>query len=115
GKFSSLYTTKLCNHARTLVRYNMARRRQVYSQSIPVDTADTQVSVNVPWRSKVSLADGETNDHTGNSLSHCELIGLLTIVGEISTEYAIDHLNIEAMKLVRARARTLQNMRKVLF
>lgn len=115
GKFSSLYKTKLFNHARTLVRYNMARRRQIYSQSIPLEKADIQGSVNEPSRSELSIPVDETYNNFVNSLSHVELIALLTIIGEISTEYAIDHLNIEAMKLVRARARTLQKMRKVLF
>ncbi|KAA8803670.1 sigma-70 family RNA polymerase sigma factor, partial [Lactobacillus crispatus] len=99
----------------TLVRYNMARRRQIYSQSIPLEKADIQGSVNEPCRSELSIPVDETYNNFVNSLSHVELIALLTIIGEISTEYAIDHLNIEAMKLVRARARTLQKMRKVLF
>lgn len=114
GKFGSLYKTKLSNHARTLVRYNMARRRQIYSQSIPLEQANIQ-GVNEPRRSGLSIPIDETYNNFVNSLSHVELIALLTIIGEISTEYAIDHLNIEAMKLVRARSRTLQKMRKVLF
>lgn len=34
GNFGSLYKTKLSNHARTLIRYNNAFKRQVYDQSI---------------------------------------------------------------------------------
>ncbi|WP_297951181.1 sigma-70 family RNA polymerase sigma factor [uncultured Lactobacillus sp.] len=114
GKFSSLYKTKLTNHARTLVRYNMARRRQVYSQSIPWNQANIQ-GVNEPRRSELAIPVDEIYNNFVNSLSHVELIALLTIIGEISTEYAIDHMNIEAMKLVRARSRTLQKMRNILF
>ena len=39
----------------------------------------------------------------------------MTIIGEMSAEYVIDHLKIEAIQLIRARSRALQKMRKALF
>lgn len=114
GKFSSLYKTKLCNHARTLVRYNLAARRQVYSKSVSWEHIDKN-EIREPRRSQLVVPINDTYNNWVKSLSRMELIALLTVLGEMSTEYVIEHLEIDARKLVRARARILQKMRNVLF
>ena len=95
GNFAGLYKTKLTNHARTLVRYHTALRR--------------------PKRSELAIPIDDTYNNFVKSLSRLELIALLTILGEMSVEYVINHLNIGAAKLLRARSRTIQKMRNVLF
>ena len=95
GNFSSLYKTKLSNHARTLIRYNKG--------------------IQEPRRSELAIPINDTYNEFVKSLSRLELIALMTIIGEMSTEYVINHMKIEAIQLIRARSRTLQKMRKVLF
>lgn len=114
GNFKSLYKTKLYNHARTLVRYNMAARRQVYSKSVSWEWINKN-EIREPRHSELVVPLNDTYNEWVKSLSRMELIALMTILGEMSTEYAIEHLEIEAAKLVRARSRTLQKMRKILF
>lgn len=114
GNFGSLYRTKLYNHARTLVRYNMAARRQVYSKSISWERVDKD-EIHEPRSLELNIPVNDTYNNFVKSLSRLELIALLTILGEMSTEYVIDQLEIEAAKLVRARSRTLQKMRNILF
>jgi RNA polymerase sporulation-specific sigma factor len=114
GNFGSLYKTKLSNHARTLIRYNNAFKRQVYDQSISWESVKIQ-GIQEPRRSELAIPINDTYNEFVKSLSRLELIALMTIIGEMSAEYVIDHLKIEAIQLIRARSRTLQKMRKVLF
>lgn len=114
GNFAGLYKTKLTNHARTLVRYHTAKRRCVYNNSISLDSINLQ-SINEPKCSELAIPINDTYNNFVKSLSRLELIALLTILGEMSVEYVVNHLNIEAVKLMRARSRTIQKMRNVLF
>lgn len=104
GNFGSLYKTKLSNHARTLIRYNNAFKRQVYDQSISWES----VKIQEPRRSELAIPINDTYNEFVKSLSRLELIALMTIIGEMSAEYVIDHLKIEAIQLIRARSRALQ-------
>lgn len=114
GNFCSLYKTKLTNHARTLIRYNTAFKRQIYDQSVSWESVKIQ-GIQEPMRSELAIPINETYNEFVKSLSRLEIIALMTIIGEVTTEYAIDHMNVEAVQLIRARSRTLQKMRKVLF
>lgn len=113
GRFGSLYKTKLSNHARTLVRYNMALRRQVYSKTVSWEKVDMSV-IQEPRRFELAIPIDDTYNNFVKSLSRLELIALLIVLGEMSTEYAVEKFGLEAMQLVRARSRTLQKMRNVL-
>ena len=68
-----------------------------------------------PRRSELAIPINDTYNEFVKSLSRLELIALMTIIGEMSAEYVIDHLKIEAIQLIRARSRALQKMRKALF
>lgn len=114
GNFAGLYKAKLTNHARTLVRYHTALRRRTYNNSVSLEKLDLQ-SINEPKRSELAIPIDDTYNNFVKSLSRLELIALLTILGEMSVEYVINHLNIGAAKLLRARSRTIQKMRNVLF
>lgn len=112
GKFGSLYKTKLSNHARTLVRYNTALRRQVYSHSVSLDN---NLRIQEPKRSELLTPVKMTYQDYVKSLSRLEAIALLTVLGEISVEYVVNNLEIEYMQLVRARSRAIHKMKNVLF
>lgn len=114
GNFAGLYKAKLTNHARTLVRYHTALRRKMYNTSVSLDRAKLQ-SINEPKLSQLAIPIGVTYNNFVKSLSRLELIALLTILGEMSIEHVINHLNIEAVKLLRARSRIIKKMRNVLF
>lgn len=111
GNFGSLYKTKLSNHARTLIRYNNAFKRQVYDQSISWESVKIQ-GIQEPRRSELAIPINDTYNEFVKSLSRLELIALMTIIGEMSAEYVIDHLKIEAIQLIRARSRALQKCAK---
>ncbi|AEG39746.1 DNA-directed RNA polymerase subunit sigma [Lactobacillus kefiranofaciens] len=115
GDFCSFYRTKLFNHARTLVRYTMATRRKINHEAVSWEMVREHGQISEPMQSPLAIPVDETYNTFVKNLSRLELISLQTILGEISMEYAIDHLGIEAIKLVRARSRTLRKMRKVLF
>ena len=114
GNFAGLYKAKLTNHARTLVRYHTALRRRTYNNSISLERINLQ-GINEPKRSELAIPINDTYNNFVKSLSRLELIALLTILGEMSVEYVIDQLNIGAAQLLRARSRTIQKMRNVLF
>lgn len=114
GDFGGFYRIKLNNHARTLVRYHLAVRRQVYSNCISWESAKAH-GIHEPVRSELAIPVDDTYNNFVKSLSRLELIALLTILGEVSTEYAIDNMKVEAVQLIRARSRTIRKMRNVLF
>lgn len=117
GKFGSYFKKRLNNHARTLVRYDLAYRRRAFKESISLEALieNNTECIEQPTGCCLEVPISETYTEFLNSLSALETSALLTILGEADQEKIVKRLKIDRMALLRARSRVLQKLRKVLF
>lgn len=116
GKFGSYFKTRLTNHAKTLIRYDMAYRRQALTQSISLELAAEnglrplyQVYSSMP---EVPLSDSFAE--LIKNLSNLENMALLVVLGIYQREEAANLLKISEITLIRAHSRLLRKMRQTL-
>lgn len=116
GKFSSYYKTRLTNHARSLVRYDNAYRRQALKQSISLETAKKNhiLPLNKSFASIPEIPLSENIAILTARLSDLEINALLVGLGIKDQEDVINNLKISQLTLARARSRLVQKMRQTL-
>lgn len=116
GKFSSYYKTRLTNHAKSLVRYDTAYRRQALKQSVSLETASKNnlmpMNQSYIYMSEVPLSESFTVLIT--RLSKLEINALLVGLGITQQEEVLEKLQISNITLARARSRLAQKMRESL-
>ncbi|MBA1394611.1 sigma-70 family RNA polymerase sigma factor, partial [Lactobacillus sp. XV13L] len=116
GRFGSYYKTLLTNHAKSLVRYDAAYRRRALTQAISLENAAAEglspLRQNFAQTAAVPLSENlkELVAH----LSNLELSALLLALGTMKYEEIKRKYHFSRLMLVRARARVLQKMRRLL-
>ncbi|WEV70524.1 sigma-70 family RNA polymerase sigma factor [Lactobacillus sp. ESL0785] len=116
GKFGSYFKTRLTNHIKTLLRYEMAYRRRALAQSISLEAAVESglSSLHQPLTQAIEIPLSEKFAELLTQLSDLEIKALLIILGKWSQEEALKKLKIEQITLIRARSRLMQKMRQAL-
>lgn len=116
GKFGSYYKTRLTNHAKSLIRYDSAYRRQALTQSISLEVANENglrpFYQNYSRTPEVPLSDSFTQ--LIKNLSNLEIMALLVVLGKYKREEAASLLKINQVSLIRAHSRLVRKMRKTL-
>ena len=116
GKFGSYFKTRLINHARSLVRYDNAYRRQALKQSVSLETAkkNNLMPLNKSFVSIPEIPLSENIAILTGRLSSLEANALLVGLGVIKQKDVIEKLKISKLTLSRARSRLAQKMRQTL-
>lgn len=116
GKFGSYFKTRLINHARSLVRYDNAYRRQALKQSVSLETAkkNNLMPLNKSFVSIPEIPLSENIAILTGRLSTLEANALLVGLGVIKQKDVIEKLKISKLTLSRARSRLAQKMRQTL-
>ena len=116
GKFGSYFKTRLINHARSLVRYDNAYRRQALKQSVSLETAkkNNLMPLNKSFVSIPEIPLSENIAILTGRLSTLEANALLVGLGVIKQKDVIEKLKISKLTLSRARSRLTQKMRQTL-
>ena len=116
GKFGSYFKTRLINHARSLVRYDNAYRRQALKQSVSLETAkkNNLIPLNKSFVSIPEIPLSENIAILTGRLSTLEANALLVGLGVIKQKDVIEKLKISKLTLSRARSRLAQKMRQTL-
>ena len=116
GKFSSYYKTRLTNHAKSLVRYDNAYRRQALKQSISLETARKN-NLSPMKKDSTSIPEVPLSENIAiltSHLSNLEINALLVELGLKNQDEILCRLNISELTLSRAHSRLAQKMRKTL-
>ncbi len=116
GKFGSYFKTRLINHARSLVRYDNAYRRQALKQSVSLETAkkNNLLPLNKSFVSIPEIPLSENIAILTGKLSTLETNALLIGLGIVKQKDVIEKLKISKLTLSRARSRLAQKMRQTL-
>lgn len=116
GKFGSYFKTRLINHARSLVRYDNAYRRQAIKQSVSLETAkkNNLLPLNKSFVSIPEIPLSENIAILTGKLSTLETNALLIGLGIVKQKDVIEKLKISKLTLSRARSRLAQKMRQTL-
>ena len=116
GKFGSYFKTRLINHARSLVRYDNAYRRQALKQSVSLETAkkNNLMPLNKSFVSIPEIPLSENIAILTGKLSTLETNALLIGLGIVKQKDVIEKLKISKLTLSRARSRLAQKMRQTL-
>lgn len=116
GKFGSYFKTRLINHARSLVRYDNAYRRQALKQSVSLETAkkNNLLPLNKSFVSIPEIPLSENIAILTGKLSNLETNALLIGLGIVKQKDVIEKLKISKLTLSRARSRLAQKMRQTL-
>lgn len=116
GKFGSYYKTRLTNHAKSLIRYDSAYRRQALTKSISLELATENglrpFSQTYSHTPEVPLS--ETFVQLIKNLSNLEIMALLVALGVYQRKEAANLLKISQISLTRARSRLFRKMRQTL-
>ncbi|WEV50689.1 sigma factor [Lactobacillus sp. ESL0731] len=116
GKFGSYFKTRLHNHARSLLRHDMAYRRRALAQATSLEAA-MEKGIEQLHQKTTQLAEipvSEKFTELFAQLSDLEIKTLLIALGVWHQEEVLQKLQIEQVALVRARSRLMQKMRKTL-
>lgn len=103
--FGAFYKTKLSNHARSLLRYELAKRRAPYRTAVSYEVASANGMVNEEGR---ELSITPTKDIYSNylqDLSKMELIATLFLLGLLSKERACQMAKCTDYQLLQAKGR----------
>lgn len=116
GKFGSYFKTRLTNHAKTLIRYDMAYRRQALTQSISLEVA-TENGLRPLYQEYSRTSEVPLSDRFAQlikNLSNLEIMALLVALGKYKRDEAAKLLKISQITLIRARSRLFRKMRQAL-
>lgn len=116
GKFGSYFKIRLHNHAKSLLRYDMAYRRRAFAQATSLEAAAAK-GIEPLHQETTQLAEipiSEKFTELCAQLSDLEIKTLLIVLGVWHQEEVLQKLQIEQITLVRARSRLMQKMRKTL-
>lgn len=113
--FGSFYKLRLLNHARTLVRYQAAKRRAAFSHATSYEVVVENGMQVDPLTSFAKVPASETMGNLIQGLSLLELFALLETLGIISHEEALERLKISEQSLIRAKSRVVRKLKDILF
>lgn len=103
--FGAFYKTKLCNHARSLLRYELAKRREPYRKAISYEVATTNGLINEEGR-ELSITPGkDIYQNYLKNLSKLELVATLFLLGLMTQERACQLAQCSYMQLLQAKGR----------
>lgn len=103
--FGAYFKTKLTNYAKSLLRYQMAKRRGGRQQPVSYDTANESGMINEEGVEMAITPIAEIYKKYINNLSLIELSATLLILGVINQEYACKMAGCTELQLTRAKAR----------
>ncbi|QNQ81403.1 sigma-70 family RNA polymerase sigma factor [Lactobacillus sp. PV034] len=103
--FGAFYKTKLSNHARSLLRYELAKRREPYRKAISYEVATTNGMVNEESRELSITPEREIYQKYLTNLSKLELIATLFLLGMMTQKQACSLAQCSYMQLLQAKGR----------
>lgn len=117
GKFGSYFKRRLNNHAISLLRYQLSKRRKVNNESISWENllATSALGVHEPSTVDLTTPSSVIYDDWLGKLSDLELTALLISLGKIDETFVKQSLGISEQTIKRARSRALQKIHKTLF
>lgn len=118
GRFGSYFKRRFENHIRTLLRFNLAKRRRPYTESLSLEALQERAHYLLSYSGKeemMTIPSAEVGRIFLANLSKVELIAFLTVVGKYHFEDALIIGRLQPIQLKRARARIYLKMRQALF
>ena len=103
--FGAFYKTKLSNHARSLLRYELAKRRAPYRTAVSYETASANGLVNENSRELSVIPARDIYNNYLQDLSKMELIATLFLLGLLSKEKACELARCDQYQLLQAKGR----------
>ena len=114
GYFGSYFKVRLMNHARTLLRYELAQRRAAHTHAVSYEQIMTDEIVN---QKQITLLIDPISDVYRayvKSLSPLEQISNLYELGLIDQEAALEKGKCTVKQLMQAKSRCKQKLKKLL-
>lgn len=103
--FGAFYKTKLSNHARSLLRYELAKRRAPYRTAVSYEAANAAGMVKEEGR-ELSITPGkDIYKNYLKDLSRMELITTLFLLGLVSKKQACEIAKCSDYQLLQAKGR----------
>lgn len=113
--FGSFYKLRLLNHAKTLIRYQTAKRRAAFTHAASYDLIIENGVQLDPLTSFSKVPASESWEKLLARLSQLELLALQESLGLIDQERLLQLGQLNEASLARARSRVVRKLKDVLF
>lgn len=114
SNFGAFFKTKLSNHARSLIRYEMAKQREPYTNAVSYEAINAAGMVNEESVELSVTPMREIFDKYVKDLSQLELATLLFLLGNLSQEKVYQQAKCDHYQLLQARSRCKNKLTKQL-
>lgn len=117
-KFSGFFQLRFLNHAKSLVRFELAQKREPYSKALSYsqntidEYSDEKTYESFISESSLNLRDWED---CVSRLSYMELIAFQNHLGNLTEEECIDQLHCNKIQFVAAKHRCQRKIKKYLW
>lgn len=113
--FGAYYRTRFYNHLRSLLRYELAKKRTAFSKSVSYDNVIQKNLIKEEVEEMHITPRKEMYQKFIKKLSEKELIALKIFLGELTLEEASKQTKYSRYQLLQAKARCKSKLRKELF
>lgn len=117
-KFSGFFQLRFLNHAKSLVRFELAQKREPYSKALSYSqNAIDEYSDEKTYESFISESSLNLRDWEDcvSRLSYMELIAFQNHLGNLTEEECIDQLHCNKIQFVAAKHRCQRKIKKYLW
>lgn len=111
--FGAFFKANFVNHAKNLLRYELAKQREPYSKAVSYEAVKESGVIN---ESVVELSVDPVNvryQYFLSKLSQTELYAFLVLLGKIDVELAAKKAGCEANQIIAAKGRIKRKMLKI--
>lgn len=115
SQFGAFYKTKFTNHVRSLLRYELAKRREANRTAISYEYGNDTGIIMEKFTNDYNLPISEIYSQFLSNLSELELLSILVYLGKLSHQQACKIGRCDRLKLLQAKARCKRKLKDELF